>query len=254
MRATFLLIAVAATLAAADLPHAGKWKMNPAKSDFGESTVTITDRGSGEMQFLMDGQSYKFKTDGKDYPAIFGQTAAWKRMDANTWEITDKLNGKYLSTDKLTVSADGKSLTLNMKGPKPNGGTMDDTVEYQRVSGDRGLAGKWKTKNFKSSSPEVMELAASGEDGLKLTIVDFQLTCEAKFDGKDYPCTGPTIASGWTMSVNKSGPRTIDITNKQNGKPLYLVSMTVSSDGKTLTETGSAVGVNEKFKAVYDRQ
>ena len=84
--------------------------------------------------------------------------------------------------------------------------------------------------------------------------MDFQLTCEAKFDGKDYPCTGPTIASGWTMSVNKSGPRTIDITNKQNGKPLYLVSMTVSSDGKTLTETGSAVGVNEKFKAVYDRQ
>jgi hypothetical protein len=78
--------------------------MNPAKSDFGESTVTITDSGSGEMQFLIDGQSYKFKTDGKDYPAIFGQTAAWKQMDANTWEITDKLNGKYLSTDKLTVS------------------------------------------------------------------------------------------------------------------------------------------------------
>jgi hypothetical protein len=81
MRATFLLIAVAATLAA-DLPHAGIWKMNPAKSDFGKSTVTITDSGSGEIQFLMDGQSYKFKTDGKDYPAIFGQTAAWKQMDA----------------------------------------------------------------------------------------------------------------------------------------------------------------------------
>jgi hypothetical protein len=35
-------------MVAADLPYAGKWKMNPAKSDFGETRVTITDLGSGE--------------------------------------------------------------------------------------------------------------------------------------------------------------------------------------------------------------
>ncbi len=59
-------------------------EFNPAKSDFGESTVTFAQTGSGEMQFTAEGQSYTFKTDGKDYPAIFGTTAAWKQIDANT--------------------------------------------------------------------------------------------------------------------------------------------------------------------------
>jgi hypothetical protein len=249
-----LILTAAATLAGADLPYAGKWKMNPAKSDFGETTVTFTDLGSGEMQILMDGQSYKFKLDGKDYPAFFGQTAAWKQVDANSWQAVNKLNGTLISTDTDKLSADGKTLTYNTKGPKPEGGTMDETIVFDRAGGGPGLAGKWKAKNYKSTSPETMELAASGDDGLKLTIVDFKLTCDSKFDGKDYPCTGPTIAQGWTMSVKKNGPRSIEIVDKRDGKPLYQMTMTVSADGKTLTEAGGAVGVNEKIKAVYDRQ
>ena len=33
-------VAAVTAMAAADLPYAGKWKMNPAKSNFGETTVT----------------------------------------------------------------------------------------------------------------------------------------------------------------------------------------------------------------------
>jgi hypothetical protein len=249
-----LMLAAAASLAAAEPPYAGKWKMNPAKSDFGETTVTIADLGSGQMEYTGDGQSYKFKMDGKDYPSFFGQTAAWKELDANSWETTEKLNGKVLTTDTDKLSADGKTLTFNMKGSKPDGGTVDETMVFQRVSGGPGLAGKWKAKNFKTSSPGTLELEASGDDGVKLTVVDFKLTCEAKFDGKDYPCTGPTIAQGWTASMKKSGARGIEYVYKMNGKPSYEGSMIVSADGKTLTETGSPVGVSEKFKAVYDRQ
>ena len=160
-----------------------------------------------------------------------------------------------LSTDKTTLSADGKRLTINTKGTKPNGGTMDETMVLQRVSGSSGLVGKWKTKTLKSSSPDIMELAAFGDDGLRLAVIDFNLTCDAEFDGKeDYPCTGPALAPGCTMSAKESGSRAIEIVDKLNGKPTHQVTMTVSADGKTLTETGGAVGVNEKFKAVYDRQ
>jgi hypothetical protein len=35
---------------------------------------------------------------------------------------------------------------------------------------------------------------------------------------------------------------------------MYKSLMAASADGKTLTETGSAAGVNEKFTAVYDKQ
>lgn len=44
------------------------------------------------------------------------------------------------------------------------------------------------------------------------------------------------------------------MTEKLNGKPIFKLSFTISDDGKTLTETGGAIAVNEKFKAVYDRQ
>ena len=212
----------------------------------------FTSTPSGAIEYTADGQSYKFKTDGKDYLTPQGQTAAWKRIDSSTVETTYKLNGKVIGTE--TTKFAGDTLTVHSKGPKPGGGNYDDTAVYQRVSGGPGMYGKWKTKNFTSSAPSVMELTASGDDGLTVKIPDFQITSEAKFDGKDYPFGGPTVAAGFTIALKKSGPRGFEMTEKQNGKPLYQVTMTVSDDGKTLIETGGAVGVNEKIKAVYDRQ
>jgi hypothetical protein len=246
---------VAATIvSAADAPYMGKWKMNPAKSDFGELTVVYEQVASGEMQETAAGQSYKFKLDGKDYTDQFGNTASWKSLTSNSWQRTLKLKDKVLTTDTFTVSPDGKQLTVASKGTKPNGEAIDDTFTFDRVSGGPGLAGKWKTKNVKSSSPSLLELAPSGADGLTFKIVDMGLTCETKLDGKDYPCTGPTLAPGWTVALTGSGPRGLDMTIKQNGKILYKVGYTVSSDGKTLTESGGATATNEKMKVVYDRQ
>ena len=247
-------IVATATLAAADLPYAGKWKMNAAKSDFGESTVTYSQLPSGEMQSTADGQSYKFKLDGKDYPDPFGNTAAWKSINASAWETTWKLKGKVLTVDALTLSADGKTLTVNTKGAKPNGQSIDDTVTMQRVSGGPGLAGQWKTKNLKSSSPSVLELMPSGSDGLAYKIIDMNMTCDAKLDARYYPCSGPTLGSGWTMAWLKSSPRLLEWSVQMNGKPMYKGSFTISADGKTLTEDGGAAATTEKIKIVYDRQ
>jgi hypothetical protein len=239
---------------AADLPYAGKWKLNVAKSDFGETTVTIAQTASGEMQFTTAGQSYTFRADGKDYPGLFGRTVTWKQIDANTWETVNKQGDMLISTDTTRLSADGKTLTVNSKGPKPAGGTVESTVVYERVSGGPGLAGKWKTKNVQTSAPTVVELVPSGSDGLTINIPDFKITSEMKFDGKDYPATGPGVPPGFTLAIQKTGDRSFDLTEKQNGKPIFKLSFVLSADGKTLTETGGPVGVAEKFKAVYDRQ
>jgi hypothetical protein len=107
-----------------DLPYAGKWKLNFAKSDFGETTRAVTKGASGQMQFTAMGQSYTFQMDGKDYPALFGRTAAWKTIDANSWETTIKQDGKLIVTERTKLSADGKALTVNTSGPKPAGGTF----------------------------------------------------------------------------------------------------------------------------------
>jgi hypothetical protein len=228
--------------------------MNPARSDFGELTVAYEQLASGEMQETAAGQSYKFKLDGKDYPDQYGNIAAWKSLGSTSWQRTLKLKDKVLTTDTLRLSGDGKSLTVNSKGTKPNGETIDDTFVFERVSGGPGLAGKWKGTNMKSSSPNLLELAPSGTDGMTFKIVDMGLTCDCKLDEKDYPCTGPTLSEGWTVALATSGLRSLNMTVKQNGKELYKVVYTVSADGKTLTETGTASATSEKIKVVYDRQ
>jgi hypothetical protein len=242
-------------VAGADLPYVGKWKMNPAKSDFGETTVTYQQLPSGEMQATIDGQSYTFKLDEKDYQDPFGNTVAWKALGPNSWQTTYKLNGKLLWTNALSLSQDGKSLTIHTTGTKPNGEAINDTVVFDRMSGGGpGLAGHWKTKNVKVSSPSQLEITPSGADGLTYKIVDVGLTCDSKLDGKDYPCSGPTLPKGWTVAFAKGSGEGLDMTVKKDGKQLYKVTYTVSADGKTLTETGVATATNEKTKVVYERQ
>lgn len=254
-RALCLVFALSTVAAAAAAPaYVGKWKMNPAKSDFGGMTITYEQLPSGEMQAMTAGQTYKFKLDGKDYPAWFGNEAAWKSLGPASWQTTWKANGKVIATDTVTLSDDGKTLTVVTKGTKPNGEAIDDTMVAARVSGGPGLAGKWKAKNVKSASPNLLEFAVSGTDGLSYKVVDMGLSCEAKLDGKDYPCSGPTMAPGWTVAVTDRGAAGLDMTVKNQGKAVFNVTYTVSSDGKTLTEIGTASATNEKTTVVYDRQ
>src|SRR4051794_30763183 len=95
---------------AADAPYAGKWKMNPAKSNFGDTTATYEQMPGGEMKATADGQSYTFKLDGKDNMTPWGVTTAWKKVDGSTWEVTEKANGKVTSTSTMKLSGDGKML------------------------------------------------------------------------------------------------------------------------------------------------
>ena len=50
-------LAVSVALVAADASYVGKWKMNVAKSDFGDTTVTFASAPSGGMQMTVDGQT-----------------------------------------------------------------------------------------------------------------------------------------------------------------------------------------------------
>jgi hypothetical protein len=255
MRNVFLLgICACGMGVAADAPYAGTWKMNVAKSDFGETTVTYEQMSGGEMKATMDGQSYTFKTDGTDAMTPWGVTVAWKAAGANTWEMTEKTNGKVVSTSTLKLSSDGKTLTMDAKRVKADGGTSNETITYQRASGGPGLAGKWKARNLKTNSPPTLSLTQKGSEGLTISVGNEGGVCDAGFDGKDHPAKGPLWPSGWTCLIAKNGARAFDLTWKKDGKEMYKSTLAVSGDGKTLTETGSAPGVNEKIRVVYDRQ
>ena len=240
----------AALTMAATLPYAGKWKVNLAKSDFGQTTVTIESLPGGQWQSTAFGITYKFKMDGNDYPDNMGGTAAWKAVDRNTWELVAKANGKVTETDTFKLSADGKTLTDAVRQMKADGGSIDSTTVYQRVSGGPSLAGKWRTQKVSGASG-VIELTPSGTDGLAFKDPDMGMSCDAKLDGKDYPCTGPMLAPGFTVAMaNKA--RSLDLTVKKDGKPFFTATYTVTADGKSMTEAGTLAS-GEKIKVLYDR-
>jgi hypothetical protein len=252
MKARFVLLCtfVAAALAA-DLPYVGKWKTNLAKSDFGQTTVTIESLPGGEWQSTAFGVTYKFKMDGKDYPDGMGGMMAWKEVDGHTWETVAKANDKVTETDTFKVGSDGKTLTQMSKMMKADGGSLDGTTVYERVSGGPSLAGKWKTKKVSGGSG-TMEFVASAPNGLRYSDLDMGMSCDMKLDGKDYPCNGPTIPPGFTSAV-KASPKALDLTVKKDGKPFFNATYTVAPDGKTMTEMGAPATGGEKFKIVFDR-
>lgn len=247
----FLLCAMVTAGMAADLPFAGKWKVNLAKSDFGQTTLTIQELSGGEWQATSFGVSYKFKMDGNEYPDNMGGTVAWKTAGANQWEVVGKANGKITGTDTYTLSADGKTLTDAGKQMKPDGGSMEGTTVYQRASGGPSLAGKWKTRKV-SGTAGTIEISGSEDNGLAFKDLDMGMTCDAKLDSKDYPCSGPMLPAGFTVAMKTAG-RALDLIVKKDSKPFFKATYTASPDGKTLTETGASTAGGDKFKIVLDR-
>ena len=252
--ACLVVLLLATGLAAAENPFAGTWKLNPAKSKFTGDTMKFERTPSGEIHWAGAGLAYTFKTDGKEYPGPVGDLVAWKQVDDRTWETTVKLKGTLVNTDTSKLSADGKTMTITSRGTKPNGESFEDTSVYERTSGESGLFGTWKSKEVKINSPGTMKFTPSGGDGITWEIVDIKATCNAKFDGKDYPCTGPTVPAGLTMALKRTVPGSFQWTDKQNGKPLFTGTFTVSSDGRTLTDVARPVAVDEPITAVYERQ
>jgi hypothetical protein len=236
---------------AADLPYAGKWKMNMARSDFGQTTITFENLAGGEWRTIAFGITYKFRMDGKDYPDSMGGTAAWKAVDANTWELVAKGNGKVTETDSFKLGADGKTLTDKGRQMKPDGGSIESTTVYERASGGPSLAGKWKTRKVSGASG-TMEMIASGANGLIFKDLDMGMSCDAKLDGKDYSCKGPMLPPGFTVAM-KNAARSLDLTVKKDGKPFFIATYTVAADGKSMTETGAPASGDDKFIIVFDR-
>ena len=240
-----------AILAAADAPYIGKWKLNPAKSQLTGETATIEKTSNGMMRFGAGDVSYTFNLDGKEYPTPDGGTTAWKATDANNWDVTNRVNGKTQMNYRLTTKGD--TLTVQMTVHKPDGGTVEQSSVWTRVSGGPGPMGKWRSSEVKAAAT-VFEIAANGADGIAITDATFGFTCSAKFDGKEYRNTGPSAGGKSTFIFKTLGPRSFEMTQKTEGKAVYVDTYTVSADGKTLTDDGSPLSAKEPIKAVYDRQ
>src|SRR5262245_42844226 len=127
LRTAAMVVLVSAGLAASDPAYIGKWKFNQDKSDFGQMTVTYV-AVPGGYTATMDGKSYTFKTDGSDSTTPWGTVASWKSHGDKEWETVTKVKGQMASTDKLKLSDDGNTLTIESKVMKASGDSSNDSM------------------------------------------------------------------------------------------------------------------------------
>ena len=254
LRIAGIAVLASSVVSAADPAYVGKWKLNTAKSDFGQLTATYEAMPGGGFKATMDGLSYTFTVDGKEVATPWGTMSSVKAINATTWEATNTVSGKLFSTDTIKLSADGKSMTVESKMAQPSGGTSTNTMTFQRVSGGPGLAGTWKAAKMASTTAGILEIAVKGADGIVLKFLDQNATCDGKFDGKPHPATGPIFPAGWTCTFSKNTANGFAVAFNKDGKPMYSSTFVVSADGKTLTEDGGAVNTTERTKAVYEKQ
>lgn len=243
--------AVSAVLYAADPAFVGKWKFNQAKSSMTGDTVTMGPAANGMMQFSSQGYTYTFKTDGKPYPTPDGGTTTWKATSATVWDVTNHMNNKVQSTYNLVLNGD--NLAVSGKFFKPEGGSMDFTAKYKRVSGGPGFAGKWMSTEVQMPMT-TLEIAANGTNGIKISN-DGTPMIACNFDGKDTPGLGMMAGSKSTFACTKVSDSSFKILAKLDGKPMYEDIYSVSADGKTLTDAGTPLNAkSEPYKMVFDKQ
>jgi hypothetical protein len=142
------VLAIAATAQAqASNPFVGTWKTNLAKSTYSPDPKP-TVPGTVKMEAVGDGfkttidatdaqgkpthTETTWKFDGKDNPtkgaAAPNTTAAYKRIDGRSFEVTGKVDGKPTIVTKVVVSADGKTITATQTGKNAQGQTVNNVI------------------------------------------------------------------------------------------------------------------------------
>jgi hypothetical protein len=249
--------AVAAALLApvlllAQQPHFdGTWKLNLAKSHLSGSTYTLAKKPSGMWHYSGGGFDADFDLTGKEYTMPSGASIIGKEAGPKSWELSFRMGGKPISRSRVTQKGD--SLMWVSDITSPDGKSVQQTSTDTRISGGPGFAGKWKA-GTPSGGATTLKISMQGTNGITMETPEYQQEVKGSFSGKDYPVMQAGQASKFTNTFAKSGPGTLRIGTKLNGKPFGVDVYRLSDDGKTLTDESTAVATGEKTKAVFDRE
>ena len=129
-------------------PQMGTWKLNEGKSklnpEAGKNTSVVYSMAGDSVKVTVDGvdkdgkplhNEWTGKFDGKEYAVAGDPTAdvrSYKKVDANTLELTTMKGGKVALAGRIVVSADGKSRTLSATGTDASGKKVSTTMVYEK--------------------------------------------------------------------------------------------------------------------------
>jgi hypothetical protein len=216
----------------------GTWKVDLGTAKFPEKPdVYLLQNGAYSCETCAP--PIHIKADGQDQTVTghpYFDAMNVKVIDDRNVELISKKAGKTVGTNKLSVSPDGNTLTLEfMDASATNADPVTGKGEYTRVkngpAGANAISGSWRVQKFDTVSDNGLSFTykVTG-DAIEMTTPTGQ-SYTAKLDGTDAPYHGDPGTT--SVSVKKLGPNTIEETDKRDGKVISVSRMTVGADGKT---------------------
>jgi hypothetical protein len=251
--AGFVGVSVSTAALAFDSPFAGTWNMDLAKSKVTGDTFTYTKTSTGYAYSNGGPVQFEFALDGKDYPTIPSRSVACTATTPTSMACVAKASGKIISSVSRSLSADGSQMSIDYSNYHPDGTTTHGEDVYMRVSGGPGFAGEWKDQSAKFT-PSAMMIATPTATTFEIITPRNQSKVAGATDGSPSPATGPTVPPGAAWSMLATGPTLWTYTLMLEGKVYAKGMMSVSPDGKTLTDTSWVPGKeSEKEVDVYTK-
>lgn len=238
---TSLLISAALLVASPALaasPIDGTWKIDTASAQFSEKPITVLLAG-GEYSCDCT-PPFKVKADGAFHKVVgipYIDEASVKVLDQTSIEETDKLNGKVAYKSKTVLSPDGKAATTTWTDySAPDGKAVEGSQLQTRMgaapAGSHPLSGKWKSEKVAASDAVLTSTMKLNGNVLTMTTPN-GYRYDATLGGKPVPIKGDT---GNTLaSVKKLADGSFEETDYRLGKPVTVMTMTPSADGKTIS-------------------
>jgi hypothetical protein len=196
---------------------------------------------NGTFECLTCVPPVKLPADGADH-AVAGHpyydTAAVKVLDDHTIQETDKKGGKTVTTTTTKVAADGKTATFEFSDSSAsNAAPIVGSGLSKRVAaapaGAHAVSGSWRTTKLQNISDNGLTVTFALDGSTLKMSNQLGQSYAAPLDGKDVPYTGdPGLTS---VSVKRLGSRTLEESDKRNGKVIWVAHMTVAANGKTMT-------------------
>jgi hypothetical protein len=224
----------------------GTWKQNEAKRKLGAGLdLRFRTNDAGQMEELRGPLSqplvHPVRFDGTPYTRD-RLTIVWKQTGPNTYERTLSESGKVITTRRIRVSSDGRSLTEEFERKLPDGKVGIRTAEFRRDSGEgKGLLGTWKIVSARNSEPVILKYESLGKSGWKVSGLLGQMY-DLTLDGKPAPIAGIAVIPDMMISARQIDGNTIETTTTRQGVAANKSRIQLSDGGKVMTVTTTNVG------------
>jgi hypothetical protein len=230
-------------LSFAQSPFDGTWHTNMNATQF-TPKPNVAYLSQGWYHCVSCTPAYDVKADGQDQ-AVTGlpyDTISVKEVDAKSIALTAKKGGTVDFEQTRTVSADGKTLTIKTTSHPAAGGdvvtaTITATLVGIAPAGVHKTSGSWKISKVQESENGLTTTYKTNGDELTMSDPTGE-SFTAKLDGTDAPVKGSYTRD--TVSVKKIDAHTIEETSKRTGTVVGVAKITVSADGKKMTEVYTA--------------